>query len=143
MSSIAIRGTTDKSYLLMQCIKYSTFPFCPRIGDSMIPLMQSPSASSSPFTRSTAACLFTASFTMPPLPTSPLPTSNWGFMRATIFPSAARNSRTFGTTLFSDMNETSIVAIIYYFRYAPISRWRILVLSRSTTRGSCLSFHAS
>ena len=48
--------------------------------------------------------------TTPPLPTWPLPTSNWGLIRAIIKAFLRRCSETGGTTSFREMNETSITA---------------------------------
>ena len=52
------------------------FPSAPVIGDSMVPSIFNPSVDANSFTLLTAFILFPSSLTIPPLPTSPRPTSN-------------------------------------------------------------------
>ena len=81
--------------------------------------------------------------TIPPFPTFSGPASNCGFTSAMISPSGARRSRTAGRTFSSEMKETSITARSGVSGSASGRRWRMLVRSRTVTRGSLRSFQAS
>src|SRR5262249_55603947 len=78
--------------------RYSRFPAGPRMGDSMGMSGARPSSAAKATIFSTAARRFASSRTTPPFPTSPLPTSNCGLMRAMISEPAARSVTTFGRT---------------------------------------------
>src|SRR6185437_6351285 len=62
--------------------RYSTLPAGPVIGDSTTPTTSQPRARAAATHLSTAAWRFSGSRTTPPLPTSPLPTSNCGLTSA-------------------------------------------------------------
>src|SRR6185437_5668848 len=65
------------------CSRTSRFPSPPRMGESITSSLRPPSDSTAERIFSTAVFLAVSSRTMPPLPTSSLPTSNCGLIRTT------------------------------------------------------------
>ena len=119
-------------------------PAGPVMGDSTTPTTSQPSARAAAMHLSTAAWRFSGSRTTPPLPTSPLPTSNCGLTSAMIGlapgPAAATSV---GRTSVSEMKLTSHTTSSGWNGKAARSSVRALVCSMDVTRGSVRSLCAS
>jgi len=81
--------------------------------------------------------------TTPPLPTWPLPTSNWGLTSTTASPWEVSTPKTEGSTFSSEINEMSTVARSGDSGKESTGRFRAFVFSITTTRPSARSLASS
>src|SRR5579859_1028441 len=136
------------SPVLVSHSRYSWLPSRPVMGEATSPLAVSHGPAGrtgvlSHARRSRRTRRWTAGSLMTPAPraTSARPASNCGLTRATIQPPARSSLAAPGRTSRSEMKETSMTAQSALSGSAV--RWRMLVRSIITTRGSVRSAHAS
>src|SRR5262249_30747347 len=96
--------------VLVSSRKNSRLPLGPLSGEAVTPRACHPCRTAKRAMRAITARWCEPSRTTPPLPTCPLPTSNWGFTSTTASPARVNTPKTDGSTFSSEMNEMSMVA---------------------------------
>src|SRR5581483_1869390 len=129
--------------VLVRSRKNSRLPFGPLSGEAVTPRTCQPCRTAKRAMRAITARWCEKSRTTPPLPTCPLPTSNWGFTSTTASPCEVSTPKTDGSTFSSEMNEMSMVASEGDSGKESTGRLRALVFSITTTRPSARSLGSS
>src|SRR5216684_6354594 len=141
----AIRASRSVSVrpVLVSRRKNSRLPLGPLRGEAVTPRTCQPCSTAKRATRAMTARWCEPSRTTPPLPTWPLPTSNWGLTSTTASPWEVSTPKTEGSTFSSEMNEMSTVARSGDSGKESTGRFRALVFSITTTRPSARSLASS